>query len=99
MVFSGKEAAARESIDYRRRVSAGDVHSIVYATFILPRYSNAMRGIFTADAKCARNIPWPDVFKPNKADSRHCVASLKLRMKRRRQLALNYLRVDAVIHE
>jgi hypothetical protein len=71
----------------------------MYTTFVFPRYCNTVRCILTVDAKWARHILWPDVFKPNETDSGHSVTCLKLRAKWCGQLALDYQWIDAKIHK
>jgi hypothetical protein len=71
----------------------------MHAGIVLPCHGDAMCGVLAAESERIRHKLWSNLFKSNEANPSHRVAALKFRTKWRRELSLNYRRVNAVVDE
>jgi hypothetical protein len=81
VVFSWKETPSSEPIDQGRGVPPGNVYALACAPFFLPRYSDSVRGVLTADTKQVRYMLRTNLFESNQAHSGDSVTVLKFRTK------------------
>jgi hypothetical protein len=94
-----KQSVSGQSRDPRVGIASGNEDTHLGAGVVIPFNREAVGDIFGSDAHLRWEMIWPKVSKTDEADAADRPTSDQLRTKRRWELALDYFRVDPIVHE